>query len=130
MESVDTVSKRFSDLVNYCESTKFRGFECPRRYWEMSSLEESKALQLISHSSDRFVIFNRRNLTRVYPRGTRLLSSNFDPLPMWLAGCQMVALNYQAKDRALMFSRAMFRQNGRCGYVLKPSSIRGEASFS
>ena len=41
-ETVDTMSKRFSDLINYCESTKFRGFECPKRYWEMSSLEETK----------------------------------------------------------------------------------------
>ena len=41
-ETVDTMSKRFSDLINYCESTKFRGFECPKRYWEMSSLDETK----------------------------------------------------------------------------------------
>ena len=41
-ETVETMSKRFSDLINYCESTKFRGFECPKRYWEMSSLDETK----------------------------------------------------------------------------------------
>ena len=71
-------------------------------------------------------MYKRQNLSRIYPKGTRLLSSNFDPLPFWLVGCQMVALNYQARDRALMFSRAMFRQNARCGYVLKPTAIRGE----
>eukprot|EP00094_Tigriopus_californicus_P010851 TCALIF_10466-PA protein Name:"Similar to Plcl2 Inactive phospholipase C-like protein 2 (Mus musculus)" AED:0.11 eAED:0.11 QI:0/0.66/0.5/1/1/1/4/71/793 len=122
--SVDTVSKRFSDLVNYMESTKFRGFEVPRRYWEMSSFEESKAVQVAASSPEKFVNYNRRNLSRIYPRGTRLFSSNFDPLPLWLVGCQMVALNYQAKDRRLMFNRAMFRQNGRCGYILKPTSLR------
>lgn len=124
--SVDTVSKRFSDLVNYMESTKFRGFEVPRRYWEMSSFEESKAVQVAASSPEKFVNYNRRNLSRIYPRGTRLFSSNFDPLPLWLVGCQMVALNYQAKDRRLMFNRAMFRQNGRCGYILKPSSLLGK----
>ncbi len=41
----------------------------------------------------------------------------------------MAALNYQAKDRPLAFSRAMFRQNGRAGYVLKPRFLRGEANF-
>ena len=128
IDSVDTVSKRFSDLVNYCESTKFRGFEYPRRYWEMSSFEETKALQICSSPESRsnFVHYNRRNLSRIYPRGTRLLSSNFDPVPLWLVGCQMVALNYQAKDRPLMFSRAMFRQNARAGFVLKPWQLRGE----
>ena len=97
----------------------------------MSSFDESKALQLASQGGNRrareaFVNHNKRHLSRVYPKGTRLLSSNFDPLPLWLAGCQMVALNYQAKDRPLMFSRATFRQNARSGYVLKPKALRGE----
>ena len=71
--------------------------------------------------------YTRRNLIRVYPRGTRLLSSNMDPLPFWRSGCQMVALNYQAKDRPLLLNRALFRQNGRCGYVLKPRGLCGES---
>ena len=100
-------------------------FQIPRRYWEMSSIEETKAHQIATNTPDKFIQFNKRNLVRVYPKGTRLLSSNFDPLPMWLMGCQMVALNYQAGDRELMFNRAMFRQNGRCGYILKPSFLRG-----
>ena len=70
--------------------------------------------------------YTRRNLIRVYPRGTRLLSSNMDPLPFWRSGCQMVALNYQAKDRPLLLNRALFRQNGRCGYVLKPKDFCGK----
>ena len=44
-ETVDTMSERFSELINYCESTKFRGFECPKRYWEMSSLDETKEIE-------------------------------------------------------------------------------------
>ena len=32
----------------------------------------------------------------------------------------MVALNYQTKDTAMHHSMGMFRQNGNCGYVLKP----------
>ncbi len=126
-ESVDTASARLSDLVNYAESVKFRGFDHPRRYWEMSSFEETKAAQLSAsaQAAARFVAHNRRHLSRVYPRGTRLLSSNLDPLRAWLSGCQMAALNYQARDRPLLFSRAMFRQNGRTGYVLKPSFMRG-----
>ncbi len=52
-----------------------------------------------------------------------------NPLPFWLAGCQMVALNYQSNDRPLLFNRAMFRQNGRCGYVLKPRELIGERTI-
>ncbi len=63
-------------------------------------------------------------LLRIYPRGSRVNSSNYDPVPLWLAGCQLVALNYQAEDRPLMLNRAMFRQNGGCGYVLKPQVLR------
>ena len=62
--------------------------------------------------------------SRIYPRGSRVNSSNYDPVPLWLAGCQLVALNYQAEDRPLMLNRAMFRLNGSCGYVLKPQVLR------
>ncbi len=41
-ECVETASRRLSDLVNYVESTKFRGLDAPRRYWERSSFDESK----------------------------------------------------------------------------------------
>ena len=51
------------------------------------------------------------------------MSSNYDPIPMWLAGCQMVALNYQAHDKPLAYNRALFRANGQCGYILKPEPL-------
>ena len=34
-------------------------------------------------------------LSRVYPGGQRIDSSNYNPVPFWNVGCQMVALNYQ-----------------------------------
>lgn len=51
----------------------------------------------------------------------RIDSSNFNPVIFWSFGIQMVALNYQTEDTALHINTAMFEQNGRCGYVLKPS---------
>ena len=47
-------------------------------------------------------------------------SSNFNPVPFWLSGVQMVALNFQTRDKELQINRGWFRQNGGCGYVLKP----------
>ncbi|CAG2175667.1 unnamed protein product [Oppiella nova] len=56
----------------------------------------------------------------VYPKGSRLDSSNYDPIRMWNCGLQMVALNYQTPDKAMQLNEAMFMQNGKSGYVLKP----------
>jgi len=50
--------------------------------------------------------------------------SNYNPVPFWGAGCQMVSLNYQTNDTALQMNEALFRKNGGCGYVLKPPMLR------
>ena len=42
---------------------------------------------------------------------------------MWAAGAQLVALNYQTKDTAMHHNMGMFRNNGKCGYVLKPNYL-------
>lgn len=34
-------------------------------------------------------------MSRIYPKGTRMDSSNYMPQMFWNAGCQMVALNFQ-----------------------------------
>ena len=59
----------------------------------MSSFDESKAAQLYfaRSLSEKFVRHNRKYLSRVYPKGTRVFSSNFDPIPLWLGGCQMIS---------------------------------------
>jgi hypothetical protein len=61
--------------------------------------------------------------SRIYPKGTRVDSSNYDPVPAWTAGNQMVALNYQTSDVPMHCNRGRFRENGNCGYVLKPQSM-------
>jgi len=58
--------------------------------------------------------------SRVYPKGQRIDSSNYNPVPMWNSGCQMVALNYQTGDKSMQLNQAKFRENGNCGYLLKP----------
>ena len=69
---------------------------------------------------------NRHNcsrLSRVYPKGARVDSSNFDPQPMWNAGMQLVALNSQTADRGMWLHHGFFLQNGRCGLVQKPAAM-------
>lgn len=40
---------------------------------------------------------------------------------MWNCGSQMVALNYQTGDKPMQLNQAKFRDNGNCGYLLKPN---------
>jgi phosphatidylinositol phospholipase C eta len=35
------------------------------------------------------MIYNQKQLTRIYPSAYRIDSSNFNPLPYWNAGCQL-----------------------------------------
>ena len=69
-------------------------------------------------------------MTRSYPAGSRVDSSNYIPLLAWSTGCQLVALNFQTSDIALKLNDGRFRENGRCGYVLKPSSLMAKDDFS
>lgn len=71
-------------------------------YRDMSSFPETKAEKFATRGrGKRFLQYNRRQLSRVYPRGQRLDSSNYDPLPMWLCGSQLVALNFQTPGQCM-----------------------------
>ncbi|KAG4933511.1 hypothetical protein JHK87_047513 [Glycine soja] len=67
--------------------------------------------------------FTQRNLLRIYPKGTRLNSSNYDPMIGWMHGAQMVAFNMQGGGHHLRYMEGMFRANGGCGYVKKPDIL-------
>jgi phosphatidylinositol phospholipase C, delta len=60
-------------------------------------------------------------------------SSNLDPCPPWSAGNQLVALNYQTPCVQMHLNDSKFRENGNCGYVLKPpfmlQPVMPKASF-
>ncbi|OCL05554.1 PLC-like phosphodiesterase, partial [Glonium stellatum] len=65
---------------------------------------------------------NRSFLMRVFPSWTRVDSSNFDPCFFWSHGVQMVVLNWQRLDKAMMLNEGMFR--GEEGWALKPKGYR------
>ncbi|KAF4442821.1 1-phosphatidylinositol-4,5-bisphosphate phosphodiesterase 1 [Fusarium austroafricanum] len=71
-------------------------------------------------------ISESQHIVRVYPDPNRVDSSNFDPLPCWMHGVQMVALNCQTDDPYTSLNRALFY--GSSGYVHrlqpKPTQIR------
>ncbi|XP_034450454.1 1-phosphatidylinositol 4,5-bisphosphate phosphodiesterase delta-3-A isoform X1 [Hippoglossus hippoglossus] len=119
------LSPELSELVVYCRSVPFCGFENTSEKLpnEMSSFSESEALKLIKDSGKLFVRHNSRQLSRIYPSGQRLQSSNYDPQEMWNGGCQMVALNFQTPGEQMDLNQGRFLPNGRCGYTLKPGFL-------
>ncbi|TRY92504.1 hypothetical protein DNTS_028203, partial [Danionella cerebrum] len=66
------------------------------------------------------VNYNRRQMSRIYPKGGRVDSSNYLPQIFWNAGCQMVSLNFQTPDLSMQLNQGKFEYNGSCGFLLKP----------
>ncbi|XP_054169332.1 1-phosphatidylinositol 4,5-bisphosphate phosphodiesterase gamma-1-like [Oppia nitens] len=87
---------------------------------DISAQNEDELKDWINKIQETIQLNKVKQLSRVYPKGSRLDSSNYDPTRMWNCGLQLVALNYQTPDKAMQLNEAMFMQNGRCGYVLKP----------
>ncbi|XP_029684076.1 1-phosphatidylinositol 4,5-bisphosphate phosphodiesterase eta-2a isoform X5 [Takifugu rubripes] len=118
------LSRALSDLVKYTQSVGLYDIEAQANCnWQVSSLSETKAHQLMQHKAASFIHFNQQQLSRIYPSSYRVDSSNFNPQPFWNAGCQLVALNYQTEGRVLQLNRAKFYSNGNCGYILKPACM-------
>ncbi|XP_031166955.2 1-phosphatidylinositol 4,5-bisphosphate phosphodiesterase eta-2a isoform X1 [Sander lucioperca] len=118
------LSRALSDLVKYTCSVGLYDIEAQDKCsWQVSSLSETKAHQVMQQKATAFIQFNQRQLSRIYPSSYRVDSSNFNPQPFWSAGCQLVALNYQSEGRVLQLNRAKFYSNGNCGYILKPACM-------
>ncbi|XP_075767363.1 inactive phospholipase C-like protein 2 [Pelodiscus sinensis] len=126
------LSRELSDLVGLCQAVPFRDFEASRRgqrYWELCSFSEVEAGRFASESPAELVSYNKRFLSRVYPSPLRIDASNMNPQDFWKCGCQMVAMNFQTPGLMMDLNTGWFRQNGACGYVLRPAVMREEVSY-
>ncbi|XP_066524152.1 1-phosphatidylinositol 4,5-bisphosphate phosphodiesterase beta-1 isoform X1 [Hoplias malabaricus] len=120
-------TEEMSTLVNYIQPTKFHSFETSKkvnRSYQMSSFVETKALEHLTKTPVEFVEYNKLQLSRIYPKGTRVDSSNYMPQVFWNAGCQLVALNFQTIDLSMQLNLGMYEYNGKSGYRLKPEFMR------
>ncbi|KFD49915.1 hypothetical protein M513_09244 [Trichuris suis] len=143
-----------SSLVNYTHPVKFGGFDVAEQadcHFHMSSFSESTGLGYLKTSAIELVkydlplaasgvcvhvyifsSYNKRQMSRIYPKGGRVDSSNYLPQIFWNAGCQMVSLNFQTPDLAMQLNQGKFEYNGNCGsgfcperrYLLKPDFMR------
>lgn len=87
------------------------------------SLSEQQLEKAVLTHGEYIIRFTHKNLLRIYPKGTRLDSSNYNPLIGWMHGAQLVAFNMQGYGRSLWLMQGMFRANGGCGYVKKPDFL-------
>jgi hypothetical protein len=89
----------------------------------MCSYSESKTHKYLKKQDEvhAWIQHNKLHLSRIYPLGTRVDSSNLDPIGPWAAGNQLVAMNYQTKDLSMQLNTTKFLENGNTGYVLKPA---------
>ncbi|XP_071654324.1 1-phosphatidylinositol 4,5-bisphosphate phosphodiesterase delta-3 isoform X2 [Patagioenas fasciata] len=121
------VAPELSAMVVYCQAVPFPGLAQALRHprpCQVSSFSERKARKLIKEAGPALAQYNARQLSRVYPGGLKMDSSNYDPQEMWNAGCQLVALNFQTPGYEMDLNAGRFLGNGCCGYVLKPPSLR------
>jgi len=121
-------SARLAALLVYTVGIKCHGLAKEIEYApeHIFSLSENAANKHIRGARD-LVRHAHAHLVRVYPKGTRMNSSNFEPHRFWAAGAQVVAINWQTFDLGYTMNQAMFARNGRCGYVLKPEALRDPA---
>ncbi|PSS34668.1 Phosphoinositide phospholipase [Actinidia chinensis var. chinensis] len=94
----------------------------PNKVRRVSLSEQRLEKTVITNGTD-IVRFTQENILRVYPKGTRFDSSNYNPLIGWTHGAQMVAFNMQGYGRSLWLMQGMFKGNGGCGYVKKPDIL-------
>ncbi|WWC66358.1 uncharacterized protein I206_100259 [Kwoniella pini CBS 10737] len=125
-EKPDLFSKDLADLLVYTTGVKYKGFSKLNEYAtkEQFSVSERTASKIVRENKQDWIKHNFNHISRVYPRGTRLTSSNYDPTIAWSAGCQLVALNWQTLDEGFLLNHAMF--HGSTGYILKPLALRSK----
>jgi len=101
------VASSLSDLLVYTAGIKYQGFSKlvnyePRHQFSVSDRTGSK---IIRENQADWVKHNFSHISRVYPKAIRLASTNYDPVPYWSAGCQIVALNWQTAGESLRMIR-------------------------
>jgi len=124
------------NVMIYLQSIGFKDFTVRKERDNapnlMSSFDEAKALKIARsrQTAKDFVDMNRNHLARIYPLGTRIDSSNYEPTELWAVGCQLVALNYQKPGKPIFRNYGKFLENGQCGYVLKPAALQKGSAFT
>ncbi|KAL3841781.1 hypothetical protein ACJMK2_019882 [Sinanodonta woodiana] len=122
---------KFSQSIGM-KSVTFKGCDQPptgSENFNVVSLAEKKIEKLLENDPEGICNYARSTLIRTYPAGSRTDSSNYNPVPMWCGGCQIVALNFQTGGLEMQLLHGKFADNGNCGYILKPNCLRTDEAY-
>ena len=100
-------------------------FDFDLKFNEISSIKESQTKKIVGKfGCGEFIKLMSERLTRVYPKASRINSSNFNCLDQWIYGVSLAAINYQYRDLGWIINKSWFSGNGNSGYILKPNFMR------
>ena len=84
-------------LLVYTVGVKCRGINKKETYApeHVFSLSENTANKLLKDNMMDLIKHTQDHVVRIYPKGVRISSTNYDPHRYWSAGAQLVSLNWQ-----------------------------------
>jgi len=127
-KSKNKIAEELESLISLVsEGYKSASKSLENPVWMIHSFAEEK-VKAVQVEAEAMIAVNHNHFIRVYPRGTRFDSSNFDPVPGWNIGCQLAALNQQTSSEPMWLNSGLFEDNGSSGYVLKPNCLLPEHS--
>jgi len=93
--------------------------------YNVMSIEES-AIHCTKQDLERVRRWATKFLIRIYPKGLRIQSDNYNPLFFWKLGCQLVALNYHTPGFPMWLNEGKFMRAKNSGYIQKPERLQKE----
>ena len=84
-------------LLVYTVGVKCRGINKKEQYApeHVFSLSETTANKILKQGMHDLIKHTRTHVVRIYPKGLRFGSTNYEPHRYWSAGAQLVAINWQ-----------------------------------
>jgi hypothetical protein len=99
------------------------------------SIAQNVLLQMVDTNAEsqrtNFHSFTKNHLCRVFAPWKSMMTKSFanvDPVLAWSLGCQLVSMTFHSADESLLVGDGRFRQNGSCGYALKPQYLTDNSS--
>ncbi|ONK62500.1 uncharacterized protein A4U43_C07F4570 [Asparagus officinalis] len=121
------VTHEYKRMISICSKKRKENMKDSLEFDERRptrlSLNELLFEKAIVTCGEEVIRFTQKNILRIYPKMTRVNSSNYNPILGWIYGAQMVALNMQGYGRSLWLMHGFFRANGGCGYIKKPDFL-------
>ena len=108
------MSFRLASLLVYTVGVKCHGLSPETTYApeHIFSLSENSATKLLKKSTTELIEHTQKHLVRIYPKGTRVNSTNYQPHRYWASGAQLAAINWQTFGERLGICSSKYAYSG------------------